>query len=180
MPVVVTKELAVQMVQAQLAEIRRVIPNYPELAIVRVTEYAVGWLITYQSAEYVRTGVFTTALVGNGPYLVDRYDGSMHRVPVTTLGVNWQEMYLEQVKGITPPDPLLLAVRDIARRDGAVAAMRHLRRKAPRFTAQEAKEYVDAVRNGQEPAAELTRRTRTPRTWEDALSFDTVSGPLDP
>lgn len=149
----------------------------PELAVIGVEEHALGWLVFWQSAEYVRSREWGKMLVGHGPYLVDGEDGSIHHIPASTyVGADWEQMYSEQVRGIKPPDPLLDSVRDLALRDGAMAAMRHLRKQAPQLSLGKVKEYVDTVRMGGVPAEELTGRTRDePRPF--VLSINTLTGP---
>jgi hypothetical protein len=175
---VITKERAVELVDALLVMNRQAHATLPELAVSGVEDHTVGWLVFWQSADYLRSGNLNDMLVGNGPYLVDRYDGSIHQIPATTLSKNWEELYLEQVKGIRPPDPLLGAVHDLLSRDGRTAAIRHLRKQAPQLSMQEAKAYVDAVRHGGEPAEELTGRTRE-RPGRVPLPIATLTGPLD-
>ncbi|MBB4742342.1 hypothetical protein BJY16_005801 [Actinoplanes octamycinicus] len=173
----ITKARAVELVEAHLVRERQEQPTLPELAVVDVEEHALGWLVYWNSAEYARTREFGACLIGQGPYLVDRSDGSIHHIPVTTfIGEAWPELYREQVQGIAPPDPLLDAIRDVARREGRLAALRLLRRTAPQFSIAEAVAYVDAVLDGGEPAEELTSRTRDP----DRRSFfpiERLTGP---
>ncbi len=38
-----------------------------------------GWVFFYQSREYVETQVFSARLAGNGPIIITREDGSIHR-----------------------------------------------------------------------------------------------------
>ncbi|GAB7051049.1 YrhB domain-containing protein [Catenuloplanes indicus] len=173
-------ERAVALVEAQLAVERRAQPRLPELGVSAVRRHALGWLVSWQSAEYIRTGDPGRMLVGHGPYLVDQEDGSIHHIPVTTFVAEaWEELYREQVKGMAPPDALLDAVRDLITRESGTAALRHLRRNAPRLSLREAKAYVDAVRAGDEPDAELRDRTREDR-WRDVLPITTLTGPNSP
>ena len=37
-----------------------------------------GWVFFYQSANYQRTGYYGYQLAGNGPIIVNRFDGSLH------------------------------------------------------------------------------------------------------
>ncbi|WP_229830018.1 YrhB domain-containing protein [Actinoplanes ianthinogenes] len=169
------KARAVELVEAQLARERQEQPTLPDLAVVDVEEHALGWLVCWNSADYARTREEGTELIGQGPYLVDRQDGSIHHIPVTTfLGEDWAELYQES-RG-SAPDPLLDAVRDVARRDGRLPALRLLRSEAPRLSLPEAAAYVDAVLGGREPAEELTSRTRAPdRRY--VLPIKTLTGP---
>ncbi|MFD8483907.1 YrhB domain-containing protein [Kitasatospora sp. NPDC059673] len=98
----ITEERAAQLVEALLERRRGEVAWMalaPELAILRVEEHPHGWLVFWQSAEFVRTRDRHTALIGSGPYLVDRQDGSIHHIPTTTyVGGGWEELYLRQVK----------------------------------------------------------------------------------
>jgi hypothetical protein len=59
-----------------------------------VEEHPLGWLVFWQSVDYIRSGDPFDMLVGSGPYLVDRQDGSIHRLPVTTyMHEPWEELY---------------------------------------------------------------------------------------
>lgn len=162
----ITRERAVALVEALLAD-------QPQYVICHVGEYDVGWLITYQSARYMRTRDFMHMLVGNSPYLVDREDGSIHVVPEVHLGDDWQAHYRAGPDGIQPPDPVPPLIRAVLDRDGFAAAYRRLRREAPQFSAAEAKAYVDAMRRGGEPGEDLLARTRPPRE-RLALSIEAV------
>ncbi|MFG2712043.1 YrhB domain-containing protein [Streptomyces goshikiensis] len=150
---VISKERAVELVESLLARERptwawaRLVPN---LAVYPVEERSVGWLAYWSSAEYARTPDRRSNLLG-GPYLVDREDGSIHFVPGTDWTEDWEELYLWQVKGIRAPDPLAAAVRHLADSAGTAAAMRHLRKRAPRIGVRDAKAYVTIVRDGSEP-----------------------------
>ncbi|WP_422070578.1 YrhB domain-containing protein [Streptomyces orinoci] len=57
-------------------------------------EHALGWLVIRQSVEYIRSRDPEKMLVGRGPYPVDRQDGSIHHIPVTTyVAGGWEEFY---------------------------------------------------------------------------------------
>ena len=38
-----------------------------------------GWVFVYQSKEYLESGDFSDMWVGNGPLLVNRFTGNVHR-----------------------------------------------------------------------------------------------------
>ncbi|MBB4715138.1 hypothetical protein BJ965_005020 [Streptomyces luteogriseus] len=103
----VTKERAVELVEALLSRERQESPwmaRLPEAAVLDVKEHALGWLVTWQSVEYIRSRDIKKMLVGSGPYLVDRQDGSIHHIPVTTyVGESWEELYLQLVRGADRP-----------------------------------------------------------------------------
>ncbi|MFJ2771026.1 YrhB domain-containing protein [Streptomyces sp. NPDC087300] len=177
----VTRERAVELVEAQPARERQEshpAARPPEVAVDDVEEHALGWLVHCQSVAYIRSRRFEDMLVGQGPYLVDRLDGSIHHIPVTThVGENWEALYLEQVRGVRPPDPLLTAVRALVDSEGTTAAMRHLRKHAPALRPQQAKAYVTAVRDGGEPPEELVSLTRKPDPCPP-LGIETLAGPV--
>ncbi|GGV48302.1 hypothetical protein GCM10010495_77630 [Kitasatospora herbaricolor] len=133
-------------------------------------EHAVGWLVFWNTAEYARSRDLNDNLVGSGPYLVDRQDGSIHHIPATTwVAEDWEDLYLRQIKGIRQPDPLASSVGALVESTGVVAAMRHLRKHAPRLRPQEARAYVTAVRDGAEPSDELASLTQSVEPREGAL-----------
>lgn len=176
---VISKERAVELVESLLAQER---PTWewarliPELAVYHVEELSVGWLAYWSSAEYARNPDRSTNLLG-GPYLVDRYDGSIHFVPGTAWTEDWEERYLWQVKGIRAPDQLAAAVRHLTHSVGTAAAMQHLRKQAPRMGLREAKAYVTIVRDGSEPPEELASLTREPDLWYPG-PIETLAGPI--
>ncbi|MFF1908588.1 YrhB domain-containing protein [Kitasatospora sp. NPDC058218] len=174
----ISEERAVELVESLLVRERLTWAGpVPELAVYRVEEHAVGWLVFWNSAEYARTRDLRDNLVGSGPYLVDRHDGSIHHVPATTMAEDWEELYLRQIKGVRMPDPLAASVRALVNSAGVVAAMSHLRQQAPRLSLQEARTYVMAVRDGAEPSEELADRTREEES-RPPLSIETLAGPV--
>ncbi|MFG3194202.1 hypothetical protein [Streptomyces omiyaensis] len=151
-------------------------PPTPDLY--HVEERPVGWLVFWRSAEQARGDGPRGSFVG-GHYLVDRHDGSLHFVPAVRWDdEGWEEQYLTEVRGTPPPDPLAAAVRELARARGAVAAMAHLRRQAPRLGPREAKAYVEAVADGAEPPEALAAPTRRERE-RPLPPIETVAGPAD-
>ncbi|MFF7789499.1 YrhB domain-containing protein [Streptomyces sp. NPDC007991] len=177
----VTKERAVQLVKALLQRQRRESPwmaRLPELAVCDVKENALGWLVVWQSVGYIRSRDIGKMLVGHGPYLVDRQDGSIHHIPATTYATDaWEDLYLQQIRGVRPPDPLVAAVEALVHSEGTMAAMRHLRKQAPLLGLQQAKAYVMALRDGDVPPEELVDLTRTPETCPP-LAISTLAGPV--
>ncbi|MFH8379917.1 YrhB domain-containing protein [Kitasatospora sp. NPDC018058] len=174
----ISRERAVELVESLLERER---PNWawarliPKLAVYAVEERPVGWLVHWTSAEGARNPALRGNLLG-GPYLVDREDGSIHFVPGTRWTDDWEEDYLWQVKGIRVPDPLAASVRHLADSVGTAAAMRHLRKQAPRMSLQEAKAYVTIVRDGTEPPEDLASLTREPNP--DLGPIETLTGPV--
>lgn len=177
----VTEERAVELVEALLwKERQEALAKYgkwPDVAVLEVKEHSLGWLIFWQSVEYIRSRDWADMLVGHGPYLVDRQDGSIHHIPVVTfVGEDWEKLYLWQIKGVRPPDPLMRTVRALLQTDGTVAAMRHLRKHASALGPQQAKAYVAALRDGGDPPKELTDLTCIPEVCPP-LAIDTRAGP---
>ncbi|MCD0482140.1 YrhB family protein [Streptacidiphilus sp. ASG 303] len=105
----VTQERAVSLVEALLSRRQQEVPPLASVpvAVLDVEEHALGWLVFWQSVEYIRSREFRKMLLGAGPYLVDRQDGSIHHIPATTWACeDWEALYLQQIKGIRPPDPV--------------------------------------------------------------------------
>jgi hypothetical protein len=176
---VISKERAVELVESLLATERPAWAGRPrELAVHRVEEHAVGWLVFWNSAEFARTRDRRDCLIGSGPYLVDRHDGSIHHIPTTTwVAEDWQELYLRQIKGVRMPDPLLSSVRALVNSAGVVAAMSHLRKHAPRLSPHQARAYVTAIQAGAEPPEELANLTSEAESCPP-LAIETLAGPV--
>ncbi|MEV7599065.1 YrhB domain-containing protein [Kitasatospora sp. NPDC089797] len=174
----ITKERAVELVESVPAEERLTWePPVPELAVCGGEGDGVGWIVFWDTVLYLRTRDARHRLAGHGPYLVDRYDGSVHDIaPLLWPDGGWEELYLRQVKGVRAPDPLAAAVRELAGSAGAVAAMRHVRAQAPRLDVRQARDYVTIVRDGAEPPPELADLTREQR-WPPG-SIETLRGPV--
>ncbi|WP_319365398.1 YrhB domain-containing protein [Streptomyces scabiei] len=75
----IDREAAVRLVEDQLARDYRTWlatdPDAMRMAVVRVREHELVWIVSWQSEEFVRTRRPERMLVGSGPYLVDRVDG---------------------------------------------------------------------------------------------------------
>lgn len=92
----IDREYAVRLVEAQLA---RDVP--PMSLVVGVREHELVWIVSYQSAEYVRTGDPSRMLAGGGPYLVDRVDGGLHSIGVVSAKVGiGEDDYRRGVRGM--------------------------------------------------------------------------------
>ncbi|MFD0265897.1 hypothetical protein ACFVGY_04770 [Streptomyces sp. NPDC127106] len=175
----ISKERAVELVESFLAGD---LPTWtwdgppPTPEVYHVEEREVGWLVFWRSTERPRRGMTGTSVGGH--YLVDRYDGSIHFVPAVRWDDDgWEDQYLLEAKGLRRPDPLAAAVRALVQSAGTVAAMGHLRKKAPRLGLQDAKAYVAAVRDGAEPPEELAALTREERL-QPLPPIETVAGPV--
>ncbi|MFD7984811.1 hypothetical protein ACFV4M_15740 [Kitasatospora indigofera] len=175
----ISKERAVELIESFLAGELPTQPwrgSAPTPDVYHVQERAVGWLVFWRSAEQARARDMRGSFVG-GHYLVDRHDGSIHHVPaVWWEDDGWEEQYLLQIKGIRPPDPLASTVRALVHSAGVVAAMRHLRKQAPRLNLKEAMAYVTTVQDGAEPPEELASLTRKEPKWPP-LPIETPAGP---
>jgi hypothetical protein len=130
-----------------------------------VREHPLGWLVSCQSTEYLRTGDLAYMLVGLGPILVDATDGSLHMIPVTTSGGGqWEDAYRHQVQGLPRPDPVARAISQTLQDHGTLAALREVRRRAPQMSIAQARAYIAALADHQTPPAELAALTQPPNT----------------
>jgi hypothetical protein len=156
------------------------------LAISEVTEHRLGWIIGSQSEAYLRSGNVSDMLVGGGPYLVDRHDGSIHYIPITDyVGGLWEEDYEQGIKptGTAEADPhrgtpFATEIREALEQEGRVAAIRLLRRCAPSVNMAQANDYVAAIAAGERPSAGLIELVRPPDQFSRRLGITTVAGPL--
>ncbi|MFJ9695588.1 YrhB domain-containing protein [Kitasatospora sp. NPDC101183] len=175
----ISRERAVELVESLLAEEKLKWPSLQryELAIIHVSKHEFGWIVTWNTAEFKRTRNVRDALIGSGPFLVDGGDGSIHHIPTTTyMDESWERLYLHQIKGIRPPDPLLTAVRVLVESAGPVAAMHHLRKQAPKLSLAQARAYVDALRDGAVPPEDLLDLTLEEERCPP-LPIGTLAGP---
>ena len=179
----ITKERAVQLVEAYLAT-----RQWPwgdgastPAVVHHVRELPFGWLLHWDWVKYRIEGA-PRPVGGNGSHLVvDREDGSIHYVAEVWWSdeQDWEDQYLLHVRGHRAPDPLAAAVRRLHAEHGAVPALAHLRKAAPRLTLPQARAYLAAVRDGSEPPEELGDLTR-PVALRPPLPIETVAGPADP
>ncbi|GAA1623482.1 hypothetical protein GCM10009733_020140 [Nonomuraea maheshkhaliensis] len=184
----IDREHAVRLIEELLRADRETVDRHGQvipLAITRVTEHRLGWIVSYQSQAYLRSGSTSDLLAGNGPYLVDRHDGSIHLIPVTDYVAGlWEEDYEQRIKLIGSVEndphsdiPFATEVRE-ALADGRIAAIRLLRRCAPGLNMVQASDYVAAVGSGKRPAAELIELARPPEPFTGRLGIMTITGPL--
>ncbi|MFJ4792463.1 YrhB domain-containing protein [Kitasatospora purpeofusca] len=177
----ISRERAIELVESYLAVMTW--PGggtAPEVAVYAVEEHSVGWLAFWDTAAFRRTGDARFSLGGGGSHvLVDRHDGSLHFVPnARENDEGWEDHYLLQAKGVRRPDPLAAEVRALVRSAGAVAAMGHLRKRAPGLSPQQARAYLTAVREGAEPPEELASLTREEPRWP-LWPVETLAGPVE-
>ncbi|MFC5661380.1 hypothetical protein ACFP3U_00130 [Kitasatospora misakiensis] len=177
----ITRERAIELVESYLAGMDW--PGggpAPEVAVYAVEEHSVGWLAFWDTAAYARTRDARLSFGGGGSHvLVDLEDGSLHFVPnARDLDEGWEDHYLLEAKGVRRPDPLAAEVRALVRSAGAVAALAHLRKRAPKLGLPQARAYLTAVRDGAEPPEELASLTRTEPRWP-LRPVERLAGPAE-
>ena len=95
-------------------------------------------------------------LVGVGPYLVDRVDGSLHSIGVLSAkGGEWETDYRARVRGLpgrTAVDDPHDEIREIGAARSRMHAARALRQRLPVLSPAQAVEYTDALLGGAPPA----------------------------
>ncbi|MFF1475850.1 YrhB domain-containing protein [Streptomyces mirabilis] len=156
----IEREAAVQAVEEQLERDyqswRATGVDAMRMAVVHVEQHELVWIISWQSEEFVRTRNSEFMLVGNGPYLVDRIDGGLHRIGVVSAGTGeWEADYRARIRGLpvrTAVDDLHDALRGVAATRGRMHAVRTLRQRLPVLSPAEAIEYVSALLDGDAPA----------------------------
>ncbi|WP_326783062.1 YrhB domain-containing protein [Streptomyces sp. NBC_00151] len=144
--------------RAYLAELAAYGQSVPA-QVTRVVEHELGWIVFWDAREYVRTCDPRHSLLANGPYLVDKQDGSLHQIPVVDAVTGaWENDYLTRVKGQELPglvDALHDELRSTADAQGRAHALRLLRRRIPALSIRAAATYADALAAGQSPPADL-------------------------
>jgi hypothetical protein len=157
---VIEREAAVRTVEEQLARDyqrwRAVSTDAMRMAVVDVEEHELVWIVSWTSEEFVRTRNPEFMLAGNGPYLVDRVDGGLHRIGVVSAKTGeWETDYRARIRGLpvrTAVDDLHAALCEVAAARGRVHAVRTLRQRLPMLSPAEAIEYVSALLDGTAPA----------------------------
>ncbi|MDX3177143.1 YrhB family protein, partial [Streptomyces scabiei] len=174
----IDREAAVRLVEEQLTRDYRTWlatdPDAMRMAVVRVREHELVWIVSWQSEEFVRTRRPERMLVGNGPYLVDRVDGSLHQVGVVSAKSGaWEADYRARIRGLpvrTAVDDLHDGIRAVAVARGRVHAVLTLRRRLPGLTPAEAVRYVGALLDGDLPGRLLAAATAALVTPVDPVS----------
>ncbi|MFH8473714.1 YrhB domain-containing protein [Streptomyces sp. NPDC018000] len=125
------------------------------LVVTEVEAHELVWIVYYQTAEYLRTGDPGQLLAGNGPYLVDRLDGSLHQIgPVAAVTGEWELDYRTRIRKMTTRtavDDLHEEIHQAAATDGRIIAMHLLRQRVPTLTHAQVIEYVTALQAGTAP-----------------------------
>lgn len=147
---VVSREWSVKVVEAHLTTLDYRGEGDRELVVVGTEKHRLGWFVYIQCARWARTRSHRDMLVGPGYYLVDGLDGSLHHMHATADPINgsWIEDYLEEVRGVSRPDPLRQHVAELLRSDERLAAVKAVRAAAIGLDPVSAKRYVDAVAVG--------------------------------
>lgn len=126
------------------------------MAVSHVEQHELVWIVSWTSEEYLRTRNSDFMLAGNGPYLVDREDGSLHQIGVVSAVTGaWEADYRARVRGQvtrTAVDDLHDEVRAVADARGRAHAMYALRRRVPVLSHAQVVEYVSALQHGDAPA----------------------------
>lgn len=126
------------------------------MAVVDVEEHELVWIVHWQAEEFVRTRNPEFLLVGNGPYLVDRVDGGLHRIGVVSaVSGEWEADYRARIRGLpvrTAMDDLHDEMREVAAGRGRMRAVRLLRQRLPVLSPAEAIEYVTSLLDHDVPA----------------------------
>jgi len=78
-PAVLTREEARQLVYARISAESPCAEQTVELAIVdsETIEKEYGWVFFYQTKEYLKSANIVDALVGNAPFIVNKYTGEL-------------------------------------------------------------------------------------------------------
>ncbi|MEU9737430.1 YrhB domain-containing protein [Streptomyces sp. NPDC048002] len=149
------------------------------MAVSHVEQHELVWIISWTSEEYLRTRNPDCALAGNGPYLVDRVDGSLHQIGVVSAVTDaWEadcRVRIRRQVTRTAVDDLHDEIRAVAGARGRVHAMHTLRQKVPVLSHAQIIEYVTALQHGDAPAhlVEVSSRQLGPPT-DPVLSVVTI------
>ncbi|MFE7712677.1 YrhB domain-containing protein [Streptomyces sp. NPDC057486] len=126
------------------------------MAVAHVEQHEVVWIVSWTSEDYLRTRNPDFMLAGNGPYLVDRLDGSLHQIgPVSAVTGAWEADYRVRIRGQvirTAVGDLHDEVRTVADARGRIHAMHTLRQRVPVLSHAQVIEYVTALGDGDAPA----------------------------
>ncbi|MFF0086696.1 YrhB domain-containing protein [Streptomyces canus] len=156
----IEREPAVRAVEDQLErdyqQWRAVSVDAMRMAVIRVEEHELVWIVFWQSEEFVRTRNRGHMLIGNGPYIVDRVDGGLHQIGVVSAKTGvWETDYRVRIRGLpvrTAVDDLHDALCGVAATRGRMHVVRTLRQRLPMLSPAEAIEYVSALLDGNAPA----------------------------
>lgn len=179
----VSREWAVELVERRLTAdwkaepaARRELLGQP-MMITDVTRHPLGWLISFNSKRYAETRDIHDAWIGQGPYLVDELDGSLHMVhqQFCSNGHAWEDQYRQKVRGEIPPRELDTEVRRLLGLGRRFAAFKAVRRAGDGLTPAETLRVVDALGAGLEPPEDLA--TRLPQSDRSCPAIRSYTGP---
>ncbi|MGW1887314.1 YrhB domain-containing protein [Streptomyces sp. NPDC001970] len=126
------------------------------MAVAHVEQHELVWIVSWTSEEYLRTRNPDFMLAGNGPYLVDRLDGSLHQIGVISAVTDaWEADYRVRIRGQvirTVVNDLHDEVRAVAADRGRIHAMHTLRQRVPVLSHAQVIEYVTALKAVNAPA----------------------------
>ncbi|MEU9372797.1 YrhB domain-containing protein [Streptomyces sp. NPDC048255] len=126
------------------------------MAVSHVEQHELAWIVDWTSEEHLRTRNPGFMLVGNGPYLVDCFDGSLHQIGVVSAVTgSWESDYRARIRSQvtrTAVDDLHDEIRAVADARGRVHAMHALRQRVPALSHAQIIEYVTALQHGDAPA----------------------------
>lgn len=151
------------------------------MAVSHTERHELVWIVSWTSEEYLRTLDPNLLLAGNGPYLVDRVDGSLHWIGVLSAVTDaWETDYRSRIRGQvtrTAVDELHDEVRAVTDARGRVHAMHILRGRVPALSHAQTIEYVTALQRGDAPAhlAEVATGALVPPT-DPFFSVTTIRG----
>jgi hypothetical protein len=157
---VIGRETAVRIVEEELDRVYRKSAalgvDPVRTTVLGVTPHELVWKVHWQSEEYARTQDRAALLIGHGPYLVDRVDGSLHLIgAVSAVGGEWEADYRVRIRGLavrTPVDDLHDGIREVTAALGRMRAARELRRRLPMLSPSQALAYVGGLTHGDAPA----------------------------
>ncbi|MFJ8050009.1 YrhB family protein [Streptomyces luteogriseus] len=178
----IEREAAVRAVEEQLErdyqQWRALGVDAIRMAVVRVEEHELVWIVSWQSEEFVRTRNSRYMLVGNGPYLVDRVDGGLHQIGVVSAKTGeWEIDYRVRIRGLPVPtavDDLHDALCGVAATHGRMHAVRTLRQRLPMLSPAEAIEYVSALLDGDAPERLVAAAKELMEPFNPALAVETI------
>ncbi|MGW7552786.1 YrhB domain-containing protein [Streptomyces rimosus] len=138
--------------------------NPGQLLVTGAEEHELVWIVTFQSAEFVRSGDHRDFFVGHGPYVVDRVDGSVHAVgSAAALNREWEHDYRARIRGLpvrTAVDALHEELRATLAAHGRIPAIRLLRTRVPALSPTQAAPYTTALPSG--PLAAIATKALVP------------------
>ncbi|MFF3715550.1 YrhB domain-containing protein [Streptomyces prasinus] len=152
------------------------------MTVESVEQHELVWIVHWTSEEFVHTGKPEFILVGNGPYLVDRVDGSLHEVGVVAWVTGaWETDYRVRVRGLaerTAVDDLHDEVSAVASTRGRIHAMHALRRRLPVLSHAETIAYATALLEGDAPEylVEVAARELAPQPVGRVPFVHTIRG----